>query len=281
MKHKKSARRSKSERNLDQDIMSEMGKILGAGLAKEMSRIVTLMEVRMVRRQRLPHEDMERQLIAYARKFMEPYHEIDHYLRVRLFAQVLWKNVGGDLDSIVAAIWLHDIGRVRRGMRDYERVNAEAAYTFLRSIDFCEARRTPVIDAIMLHDKCSGHETDVQRVVRDAHELDAFTCSGLFRCIAERQVLGEDYHFPVIGKRLSGYMHGQADLMTTALGKEIAHSRLKDFLGQLLGFIAAEQALQFRLVATPANSEMVALFDLNRSDSDERDDEKSYPPKPR
>lgn len=272
MKRKKSLSDKVTMSNLEQSALVEMSKNLGQHYAREIERVATLHEVFMVKRIRLPREKLERKVIVYAQKFMEPYHGIDHYLRVRLFAQVLWEHVGGDLDSIMAAIWLHDTGRIRRGMRDYELINAKAVYAYLKSIDFKESKRIHVIDAILTHDKNSGHKSDVQRVVHDAHELDAFTCSGLFRCIAERQVLGESYHFPVVGLKLKSHMLMLADNMQTDLGKSLARKRLEDFFGQLLDFVEAEQMLQFRL-ASPSYVNMSTLFDLNRSDSIRPDDE--------
>lgn len=115
-------------------------------------------------------------------------HDYYHSIRVKNIATQLQKSEGGDLGILVAAAYLHDIGRVlKRLTYDHALVAAEAAPQILSDVGFPEDKRQTVIICIRYHDRYADklpaefeHLTELQ-IFQDADRLDAIGAIGIAR----------------------------------------------------------------------------------------------------
>lgn len=115
-------------------------------------------------------------------------HDYYHSIRVKNIAVQLQEKEGGDLGVLVAAAYLHDVGRVHKGVtNNHALVASEAAPQILAEIGFPEARRQAVIACIRYHDYYADkipvelrQLTELQ-VFQDADRLDAIGAIGIAR----------------------------------------------------------------------------------------------------
>lgn len=98
----------------------------------------------------------------------------EHTMRVYRWAIKLQSKLGGDLDVIVLAALLHDIGWDVSGERDHAEVGAELAVEYLDSIGVDANIIQQVGEIIMIHeDKDSDRELSLEaKIVMDADLLD-------------------------------------------------------------------------------------------------------------
>lgn len=98
----------------------------------------------------------------------------EHTMRVYRWAIKLQSKLGGDLDVIVLAALLHDIGWDKSGERDHAEVGAELAVEYLDSIGVDADIIRQVGEIIMIHeDKDSDRELSLEaKIVMDADLLD-------------------------------------------------------------------------------------------------------------
>lgn len=131
----------------------------------------------------------------------------EHTMRVYRWAIRLQTKLGGDLDVIVLAALLHDIGWEEG--RPHSEVSAEIAVEYLDSIDVAPEIITRVGEIILMHsDKDTERELSIEaKIVMDADLLDEIGALGIM-----------------------------CDCMTTALEDEAsykrAYYRIKDFYRQ-------------------------------------------------
>jgi uncharacterized protein len=115
-------------------------------------------------------------------------HDYYHSIRVKNLVTQLQKSEGGDLDILVAAAYLHDVGRVHKGVtNDHALVASEAAPGILAEIDFSEDRRQKVVVCIRYHDHyaeglpAEWRDLIELQIFQDADRLDAIGAIGIAR----------------------------------------------------------------------------------------------------
>ena len=98
----------------------------------------------------------------------------EHTMRVYRWAIKLQSKLGGDLDVIVLAALLHDIGWDVSGERDHAEVGAELAVEYLDSLGVDADIIRQVGEIIMIHeDKDTDRDLSLEtRIVMDADLLD-------------------------------------------------------------------------------------------------------------
>ena len=112
----------------------------------------------------------------------------DHTMRVYRWAIRLQAKLGGDLDVIVLAALLHDIGWEKD--RPHNEVSAEVAVEYLDSIGVDPGMIVKVGEIIMVHDdKETGKDLSLEcRIVMDADLLDEVGAVGIMSdCMASGQ----------------------------------------------------------------------------------------------
>jgi uncharacterized protein len=115
-------------------------------------------------------------------------HDYYHSVRVKNIATQLQKSEGGALDVLVAAAYLHDVGRIHKGVTDDHALAAsENAPRILAEIGFPEHKRQTVIVCIRYHDHYVDriptewkHLIELQ-IFQDADRLDAIGAIGIAR----------------------------------------------------------------------------------------------------
>jgi uncharacterized protein len=182
-------------------------------------------------------------------------HDLEHIRRVVTTARRLALAEGAELAVVLPTAWLHDCVVVPKDSplrSQASRLAAEAATTFLRSVDYPAEHVAAIAHAIEAHSFSAQivPQTREAQVVQDADRLDALGAIGLARCLmlggalgrrlydpddpfAEQRVLDDVVntvdHFYVKLLRL-------ADTMTTESGRAEARQRthfLEQFLEQL------------------------------------------------
>jgi len=110
-------------------------------------------------------------------------HQMDHLDRVWKRVEILGKKLGADLEVLVAAVYLHDIGR-QYGLEFHGPESAKHAKVVLERVGFPEGKRIVVLSAIENHDyqtESSKRNTLEARILYDCDKLDAFGESGIKR----------------------------------------------------------------------------------------------------
>ncbi|MBR4515504.1 MAG: HD domain-containing protein [Lachnospiraceae bacterium] len=105
----------------------------------------------------------------------------EHTMRVYRWAIKLQSKLGGDLDVIVLAALLHDIGWDESGERDHAEVGAELAVEYLDSLGVEPEIIKKVGEIIMIHeDKDTDAELSLEtKIVMDADLLDEVGAVGV------------------------------------------------------------------------------------------------------
>ena len=105
----------------------------------------------------------------------------EHTMRVYRWAIKLQSKLGGDLDVIVLAALLHDIGWDKSGERDHAEVGAELAVEYLDSLGVEPEIIKKVGEIIMIHeDKDTEAELSLEtKIVMDADLLDEVGAVGV------------------------------------------------------------------------------------------------------
>lgn len=135
-------------------------------------------------------------------------HAKDHVLRVMRRAIHLGEKLNADLEVLVAAVYLHDLGRHYIADKAHGALSALKAAPVLEQINFPHEKRDAVLYAIRVHDVCATPEdrtTLESKILYDADKLDAFGVVGVLRYI--RYLYGKktiDYMLDDIAARWAG-----------------------------------------------------------------------------
>ncbi len=116
---------------------------------------------------------------------ISPIHKTDHIQRVWKTSEVLCKKLGGDLEIMVATVFLHDLGR-HHGLEIHGEKSAELARSILERLNFPKDKIEPALDAIAKHDYTTPNEARTSvyaKILYDADKLDAFGKVGIQRHI--------------------------------------------------------------------------------------------------
>lgn len=113
-------------------------------------------------------------------------HAKDHVLRVLKSCIQLGKKLDGDLEVLVAATYLHDIGRHYTSAEAHGELSARKALPVLERIGFPLEKRAAVLHAIRVHDVAAVPEdrTSLEsKILYDADKLDTLSVVGILRYI--------------------------------------------------------------------------------------------------
>jgi uncharacterized protein len=122
-------------------------------------------------------------------------HDLSHVRRVVRNASRLLEKEGAEAFVVIPAAWLHDCVAVRKSSDQRamaSRLAADAAISFLRSVDYPDRFLEEIYHAIEAHSFSAGivPRTLEAMVVQDADRLDAIGAVGIARCFALGGALG-------------------------------------------------------------------------------------------
>jgi len=168
---------------------------------------------------------LEKELAVEIQKAPHPSeaHARDHIHRVLKRCIRLGERLDADLEILVAAAYLHDLGWHHLDeAKPHGVLSAQKAEAVLGRIDFPTEKRNAVLHAIRMHDTSTSPEyrtTLESKILYDADKLDMFGVVGVLRFI--RQVYGE-WSIDAILKNLQTRWEGLAF-------PETRDAALKDF----------------------------------------------------
>jgi HD superfamily phosphodiesterase len=113
-------------------------------------------------------------------------HAMDHILRVRERCIRLAERLNADLEVLIAAIYLHDLGRHYIPDKGHGALSAEKAGPVLERIGFPKDKRERVLYTIKVHDVTWAPEdrTSIEsQILYDADKIDTLGVVGILRYI--------------------------------------------------------------------------------------------------
>lgn len=113
-------------------------------------------------------------------------HAEDHVLRVLGRCIRLGEKLDADLEVLVAAVYLHDLGRHYIDDKVHGALSAVKAEPVLERINFPEKKRETVLHAIRVHDVGAALEdrtTIESKILYDADKIDTLGVVGVLRYI--------------------------------------------------------------------------------------------------
>ncbi len=159
-------------------------------------------------------------------------HAEDHVLRVLKRCIRLGEKLNADLETLVAAVYLHDLGRHYIDDKVHGPLSASKAEPVLERINFPGKKRETVLHAIRVHDVGANPEdrtTLESKILYDADKIDTLGVVGVLRYIR---------HF--YGKKPIDYVLDDIDARWKGLAlqetRELAlqdYVYIKDYFGRL------------------------------------------------
>lgn len=177
---------------------------------------------------------LERELAAEMQKAPAPseVHAEDHILRVLKRCIRLGEELNADLVVLVAAVYLHDLGRHYIDDKAHGSLSALKAQPVLERINFPEQKRNKVLHAIRVHDVSASPEdrmTLESKILYDADKIDTLGVVGILRYIRHFYRKNPiDYVLADIDARWEGLT--LPETRTLALQD---YRYIKDYFGQL------------------------------------------------
>jgi uncharacterized protein len=176
-------------------------------------------------------------------------HDWEHTLRVFRLCEHIGVAEKADMDTLLAAAFLHDIGRCfqdnSNGEICHAKKGAQMAETLLKGLEFSEAQKENIIHCIRAHRFRDSHvpETVEAKVLFDADKLDAIGAVGVARAYLFAGEVGAKLHNPDIDvEEVKSYSRNDTgfreykvklckikDRILTKEGKKIASGR-HDFM---------------------------------------------------
>lgn len=179
---------------------------------------------------------LERELATEMQKAPAPseVHAEDHILRVLRRCIRLGETLGADLEVLVGAVYLHDLGRHYIDDPAHGALSAVKAEPVLERVNFPEGKRAAVLHTIRVHDVAAmpkDRATLESKILYDADKIDTLGVVGVMRYIR---------HF--YGKKPIDYVLGDIDARWEGLALEETKSLalpdyryIKDYFTQLKG----------------------------------------------
>jgi HD superfamily phosphodiesterase len=177
---------------------------------------------------------LENELAVEMQKAPSPseVHAKDHILRVLRRCIRLGEQLNADLEILVAAVYLHDLGRHYIDDKAHGALSALKAEPVLERINFPQEKRDTVLHAIRVHDVGATPEdrtTLESKILYDADKIDTLGVVGVLRYIR---------HF--YGKKPIDYMLNDIDARWEGLAlpetRDLAlqdYKYIKDYFAQL------------------------------------------------
>lgn len=202
---------------------------------------------------------MQREVRAQAKAFFDDArgsHDWDHTERVCRLCEQIGSLEGADMDVLIPAAYLHDIGRGRQDASNGEVCHGEAgarmAAPLVANLPLSDARKENILHCIRAH-RFRGQSTPQTleaRILFDADKLDAIGAVGVARTFLFAGEVGARLHNPEIdientrpySREDTGYREYQVKLrkikgrMLTRTGRRLAEERhhfMKQFFQRL------------------------------------------------
>ena len=178
-------------------------------------------------------------------------HGFAHAAQVVTNAKLIQAEVGGDLQIIECAAWLHDLGDAK--FTGGQELSAEYAKQILA--DLGASRRlvqsvVRIVATISYRENTDPGDLSLEaKIVQDADRLEALGAHGLIRAIEFGAVHGRKFYDPNISEEETVYGHFYAKLFTLAeaMNTEPARRLAKPreiFLREFLARYLREQSLE-------------------------------------
>lgn len=153
---------------------------------------------------------LENELAVEMQKVPSPseVHARDHILRVLRRCIRLGEKLDADMEVLVTAVYLHDLGRHYIADKAHGALSAQKAEPVLERINFPREKRDAVLQAIRVHDVAASPEdrtTLESKILYDADKIDTLGVVGVLRYI--RHFYGKkpiDYMLQDIDARWEG-----------------------------------------------------------------------------
>jgi HD superfamily phosphodiesterase len=131
---------------------------------------------------------LENELAAEMQKAPSPseVHARDHILRVLRRCIRLGEKLDADMEVLVTAVYLHDLGRHYIADKVHGALSAQKAEPVLERIHFPQEKRDAVLHAIRVHDVSASPEdrtTLESKILYDADKIDTLGVVGVLRYI--------------------------------------------------------------------------------------------------
>jgi len=113
-------------------------------------------------------------------------HGTDHIQRVWKRCLLLGTELSADLEILVAAVYLHDLGRHHIADKAHGELSARLARPVLERIDFPAAKREIALHAIRVHDvtfRPEQRDTIESKILYDADKMETLGVIGILRYI--------------------------------------------------------------------------------------------------
>lgn len=130
---------------------------------------------------------MNNTLIKKAKQFVEdeckkptsiyPYDfYLDHLVPMQKHSRNLCWKVGGDIETVSIAAWLHDIGSVIHGRKNHHITSAKVAKKFLTDNNYNKEKTKQVLNCIKHHRQSTNlkQETLEEKIISDADAISNF-----------------------------------------------------------------------------------------------------------
>lgn len=156
-------------------------------------------------------KDMYLQIEKYMLSLMnDSAHDNQHIYRVLFYALDIAKEFDADMDVLIAASLLHDIGRGAQYSNpecDHAIVGAHMAYDFLRGLGWPENKASHVKACISTHRYRNSEQAESMeaKILFDADKLDATGAMGIARTLVYNGIISQPlYYTDESGKVLNG-----------------------------------------------------------------------------
>ena len=131
----------------------------------------------------------------------DPAHDFAHILRVYKNARIIGQQEGADMQVLLLAALLHDVGSVRKQTSkqgESDGLGLKGLASFLESIGLEEGTIEKVLYAVDVHRFSKGivPVTLEARVLQDADRLDALGAIGIARVFLTGGALGRELYHP-------------------------------------------------------------------------------------
>ena len=129
-------------------------------------------------------------------------HDWDHTMRVSMLSKHIGAAEGSDMDVLLIATYLHDIGRCYQdascGAVCHAEKGAQMAWPVIKELPISESRKENIIHCIRSHRFRGNHtpETMEARVLFDADKLDSIGAVGVARAFLFAGEIGARLHSP-------------------------------------------------------------------------------------
>ncbi|MEM3556033.1 MAG: HD domain-containing protein [Candidatus Micrarchaeia archaeon] len=109
-------------------------------------------------------------------------HDLSHSLRVWRNAEKLGQSLGADMEVLIAAVFLHDVGVIYTTEVNHGAKSMEVAEIILNKIGFPKNKIPQVLEAIESHDDPKKERRSLEaKILFDCDNMDAFGAIGVFR----------------------------------------------------------------------------------------------------